>query len=44
MCSIGEDDFGDTGGKHTMVAEPQIHPLNEYRWMKFVSDAVNEML
>lgn len=28
MCSIGEDDFGDEGGTHTMVAEPQIQPLN----------------
>lgn len=29
MCSIGEDDFGDTGGEHTMIAEPKIYPLNE---------------
>lgn len=28
MCSIGEDDFGDEGGQHTMTAEPQINPLN----------------
>lgn len=28
MCSIGEDDFGDEGGKHTMEAEPSIQPLS----------------
>lgn len=26
MCSIGEDDFGDEGGAHTMLADPNIPP------------------
>lgn len=27
MCSIGEEDFGDEGGAHTMVADPKITPI-----------------
>lgn len=26
MCSIGEEDFGDEGGQHTMVVDPKIAP------------------
>lgn len=29
MCSIGEEDFGDEGGTHTMVADPKITPCAE---------------
>ncbi|XP_031618382.1 cytoplasmic tRNA 2-thiolation protein 2 [Contarinia nasturtii] len=26
MCSIGEDDFGDEGGAHTMLVDPKLPP------------------